>query len=214
MTDHEMFAQWSAAYVLGALDSADRAAFERHLGTCERCQEEVRQFAPIPGLLARIDSIESTPVPESVLEAAVQRARSEQRQLLSSRNNWRLAALVSAMAAVVLFLVALPGWLEPERTVVSLDSNLSVTGEVGLEAKAWGTALTLEVEDLPDSDVYVAWAVDHEGAWQQVAAWGPIPGPRAQIEGASSWRVTDLSTIVITTGDKDEILASGTTPDT
>lgn len=64
------------------------------------------------------------------------------------------------------------------------------------------------------SDVYVAWAVDHDGEWQQVAAWGPVPGPSVSVEGACSWQVTELSTIVITTSDPDEILASGQTSDT
>ena len=30
-----------AAYVLGALDESDNAAFERHLATCPRCQSEL-----------------------------------------------------------------------------------------------------------------------------------------------------------------------------
>jgi hypothetical protein len=39
------------AYVLGALEPAERAAMERHLSGCRSCREEVVSFAPLPGLL-------------------------------------------------------------------------------------------------------------------------------------------------------------------
>lgn len=32
--DHAQFAEWDAAYVLGALNSADRRLFEAHLEDC------------------------------------------------------------------------------------------------------------------------------------------------------------------------------------
>lgn len=39
------------AYVLGALEPAERAAIERHLSGCRSCRDEVVSFAPLPGLL-------------------------------------------------------------------------------------------------------------------------------------------------------------------
>lgn len=46
------------------------------------------------------------------------------------------------------------------------------------------------------------------------ADWVPVPGPRVSVEGACSWHVDELSTIVITTDDAEEVLASGQTTDT
>jgi hypothetical protein len=43
------------AYVLGALVPAERDAFEKHLGECAICREEVADLAVLPGLLGRID---------------------------------------------------------------------------------------------------------------------------------------------------------------
>src|SRR5688572_12160376 len=43
------------AYVLGALVPAERDAFEKHLGECAICREEVSELAVLPGLLGRID---------------------------------------------------------------------------------------------------------------------------------------------------------------
>ena len=50
----DKFAQWDAAYVLGALAPAERREFEEHLASCPPCQAEVSELAAIPGLLAQI----------------------------------------------------------------------------------------------------------------------------------------------------------------
>jgi len=51
--EHEAFAEWDAAYVLGALAPVDRRAYEDHLAGCGRCRAAVAELAPLPGLLAR-----------------------------------------------------------------------------------------------------------------------------------------------------------------
>jgi RNA polymerase sigma-70 factor (ECF subfamily) len=40
-----------AAYVLGVLDEDEVEAFERHLETCESCQQEIKELAEVPGQL-------------------------------------------------------------------------------------------------------------------------------------------------------------------
>jgi Putative zinc-finger len=50
----DKFAQWDAAYVLGALSPAERREFEEHLASCPPCQVEVSELAAAPGLLAQI----------------------------------------------------------------------------------------------------------------------------------------------------------------
>ena len=51
MTDHELFREWAGPYVLGALDSDERAEFEIHLASCRSCQTEIITLSPLPGLL-------------------------------------------------------------------------------------------------------------------------------------------------------------------
>ncbi|MFL6118633.1 anti-sigma factor family protein, partial [Actinophytocola sp.] len=41
-------------YLLGALDPAERSAFESHLPYCEICRGELVRLAPLPGLLNQI----------------------------------------------------------------------------------------------------------------------------------------------------------------
>jgi Putative zinc-finger len=50
----DKFAQWDAAYVLGALSPAERREFEEHVATCPHCQTAVSELAAIPGLLAQV----------------------------------------------------------------------------------------------------------------------------------------------------------------
>ena len=89
--DHVDFAEWDAAYVLGALSPSDRRAFEAHMGTCERCREAVGELAPTIGLLSRVDRtraaslaadpdlpVESGP-DRSLRDEVVARARREER---------------------------------------------------------------------------------------------------------------------------------------
>ncbi|MGH3339679.1 MAG: anti-sigma factor family protein, partial [Propionibacteriaceae bacterium] len=50
----DKFAQWDAAYVLGALSPAERREFEEHLASCPSCQAAVSDLAALPGLLAQL----------------------------------------------------------------------------------------------------------------------------------------------------------------
>ena len=40
----DKFAQWDAAYVLGALSPAERREFEEHLASCPHCQAAVSEL--------------------------------------------------------------------------------------------------------------------------------------------------------------------------
>jgi len=59
-----------AAYVLGALSAAERAAFERHLAGCVSCRDSVAELAVLPGLLARLDVATA----EALLDPSVETA--------------------------------------------------------------------------------------------------------------------------------------------
>ena len=50
----DKFAQWDAAYVLGALSPAERREFEEHIATCPSCRAAVSELAALPGLLAQL----------------------------------------------------------------------------------------------------------------------------------------------------------------
>jgi len=62
----DKFAQWDAAYVLGALSPAERREFEEHLASCPQCQTAVSELAAIPGLLAQVSPADAAMLPMTV----------------------------------------------------------------------------------------------------------------------------------------------------
>lgn len=208
MSDHQTYREWSAAYVLGALESSERRAFETHLAECEACRHDVSSFAPIPGMLARIDSPESEPAPERIADRAAERVRAEWVEVVRSRRRWRWATAVAAAAAVVALVLPAVGGDEPATMVLPLDPGTATAGHIALEAKGWGTELKIELDDLPRHDRYVAWVVTRDGEWQQVAVWGPTPAARARLTGASSHQTGELDRVVITSADRDATIAT------
>ncbi|NAZ16034.1 hypothetical protein GT020_08150 [Glutamicibacter soli] len=85
MSEHEKFAQWDAAYVLGALEPADRRLFEEHLENCERCQGAVSELSALPGLLSRAHDPEEVAAlvpqpPADLFEKTARRAASARRR--------------------------------------------------------------------------------------------------------------------------------------
>lgn len=54
----DRYADWDAAYVLGALSSVDRREYEAHLAECPACRDAVAELAGMPGLLAGVEPVE------------------------------------------------------------------------------------------------------------------------------------------------------------
>lgn len=208
MSEHQQYREWVAAYILGALDPAERSAFEAHLQTCDDCGEELKELAPLPGLLNRVDLTGPTPAPESVVDRAVASIASEWAAMKRSRTRWRWLAAVAAVVAVVALVAPIVTGPEPlEGTVVVFEPASPASGSVLVEEKAWGTAVAIELSGLPESDTYVAWAVSGTGEWEQMATWGPTPSLSAKLSGASSMAPGELAAIVVTTGDRSETVA-------
>jgi len=103
----------AAPFALGALDEAERVAFEQHLATCDVCTAEVRELrevasllatgvprvAPPAGLRDRILADARSVRPISSAPAAVERPAPAPRR--SSVLPW-IAALAASVAAIVL----------------------------------------------------------------------------------------------------------------
>lgn len=206
MTEHERFQEMAGAYVLGALETADRHAFERHLDSCEHCRREVSALAPIPGLLRHVDGVEPTPIPTHVVDGVTAEAVAEWRTLHRSRRWWRWTAVAAMTFAVALAVVMLRGPSESADLLLALGEG-PVTGEVAIDGRTWGSALELELDGLPARDRYVAWVVDRDGDRQQAASWGPTPTGHATLAGAAAVALGDVAAVVITDADGIEIAA-------
>ena len=65
MTGTDAYADWDAAYVLGALSGPERVEYEAHLAGCPRCQAAVAELAGVPGLLAQVPPGEALALDEA-----------------------------------------------------------------------------------------------------------------------------------------------------
>ena len=212
MTDHQTYRDWSAAYVLGVLDAAERREFESHLSSCEQCQRDVASLAPIPGLLSRIEAPNIEQAPGRIADRAATQVLSEWAELIRSRRRWRWATVAAALVLVATSASVLAGRQASQATELALEAGSLAVGEITVESKPWGTAVAIVLADLPPHDRYIAWVVSHDGEWQQVAAWGPTLSAGSSVTGASSFPTSDIDTVVVTADDLGDTIATASMP--
>ncbi|GAA3633785.1 anti-sigma factor family protein [Microlunatus ginsengisoli] len=104
----DRYLQWDAAYVLGALSSAERREYEHHLAGCSGCQRSVSELAGLPGLLAQVspedaalltgaaEPSDAEPMPE-LLTDLTSRVRDRRRR--------RIAVAIGSVAAALVLLI-------------------------------------------------------------------------------------------------------------
>lgn len=217
--DHEQFAGWSASYVLGALDSVDRRAFESHLARCPACTTELNEMAPLPSLLAKVDPnlLEQQPsvaTADRISELAARELNGLQRR----HRIWRAAAVASTAAAVVFGALLLfspegsgDGPANPNQQQATVLSSEAAETTVVVIPKGWGTEIVLNIADLPRRDRYQLWTIDDDGGWTNAASWAPTQSGGVRLTGASSVPLDNVDRIVITSLDRNDVLveASG-----
>ena len=213
--DHDLYAEWAAAYTLGALDADDRDLFERHLPSCPVCAAELAAFAPLTGLIAKIEpaDIAHTPATGQAVSFAA-RAHAELASMQRRTRHWRRAALAAtAVAAGVTLLTLLPGSDDSESvpTAATVITSQADTTRVTTEARAWGTEIRVALTGLPARDSYQLWAVDGAGNWSAAATWSPTPSGGARITGATLTPMSEIRRIVITSPDPTDVLIDATT---
>ena len=131
----------TAGYALDALDPDERARYEEHLASCERCREELQEFWQVAGALGRAAG-GPTP-PASLRERILEQARDERPNVVPLRRRVAAPLLASAAAVAAVVAVALGIWslglsrdLDHANSVVSVlsDPNARVHETAGGEA--------------------------------------------------------------------------------
>jgi anti-sigma-K factor RskA len=192
VTESDPFLRTDAAYVLGALDPAERDAFEKHLLTCDDCAARVRELRPVPALLAGLGeqdfltrptgalhpAADDQP-PDPLLPALLRAVRRENR-----RRHWLTGSLIGLAAACLLALVVAV-WPSssphPARAVAMTALAPSpVSATVALQAKKWGTEIDLNCrytnDTLPAGYEYELVAIDRGNHQEQLGSWTLDPG--------------------------------------
>ncbi|GAA3868813.1 anti-sigma-L factor RslA [Leifsonia kafniensis] len=148
--ESDEFADWDAAYLLGALAPDERWAYEQHLADCATCARSLAELAGVPPLLALVpaDQVLATAVfptdaaltdaaptgPDHVAADASPATRGWPRLRDAARAQRRrtrryvTATVLLAAAAVVAVALVLPGLLAPaEQSAPSAAPPVTLT---------------------------------------------------------------------------------------
>jgi anti-sigma-K factor RskA len=234
--DHARFAEWDAAYVLGALSPAERRDFEHHLEECERCRAAVAELSALPGLLGRIDSERAFALLQDAVEARlgdetdapaglpadlVQRILARDRRQRIGRRAGIVAGL--AAAAAVAGIVIVPGVIAAQPDVDTslhqvVDSRLSAN--VRLTSVGWGTKVEINCSYAAEQGdgagsgpwTYSLWVIGDDGDESEVSSWKASSGTTARVGGGTALALDDIASIEVRAAD-DTVLLSGEIPD-
>ena len=223
------------SYVLGALSTTERRAFERHLEGCAECARSVRDLAGLPGLLARVDPAvledpdEVEPVPETLLPALVRDVRR------AGRRRTLVTAGLAAAAAVVVAGVplAVSGALDggtpsasPSTAVSSVPvppaalamvpvGGAPVRASLAFASVTWGTRLDLTCTyaptgyqgyHLPRRVTYALFVRTRDGRTEQVGTWRSLEGRTMRLTAATSTRRANIASVEVRTTDGRPVL--------
>ncbi|MBB3050474.1 hypothetical protein FHS23_001469 [Prauserella isguenensis] len=221
--DHEGFAEWDAAYVLGALTPTDRRAYEEHMEQCPLCRDAVNDLASMAGLLAQIRPGPDTDLPDQHREPVdLMDAMLRREHRRGVRRRRRLLVWATAAAAVLVLVLAIPAALvhRPAADAVSValepvDSvSSSMDVDVTLAPEAWGTRLSIECEYAARLDYqrqqpwYALVVTDADGTSTRASTWQAVPGETVVLGGATAVSLDDVASLTVVTAGGEEVLTA------
>lgn len=204
--EHASVADWDAAYVLGALSSADRHAFEAHLEDCGQCRRAVAEIAPVAGLLGRIEKehaesllVEPVAAPDPARRTEFARIGTGER-MRQRRRRWTGALAAAAAIVIAVALVPVVGSSLSESTEVALENSADVPLEatVTLEQVEWGTRIELECHYGVSDDgysverSYALYVIGADSTEDQASSWRARPGTSAHLTSATAFNADEI----------------------
>ena len=177
-TDHRLWQEEVAAYLLGALEPGEAAELERHVAGCAECQADIRRLRPaVDSLPAGVVQVEpparlrSEILGQARAESVKSSAARERRMPFSRRmslSSWRPAL---GLAAVALIGATLAGYAirggedGVDSTTVLAGKAPAVTAQLVMEGDS-ATMHLANVREMPDDRVLEAW-VQRDGEVEQ-----------------------------------------------
>lgn len=184
-------AQWRGeigAYIVDALDGADRDRIIRHLTACAGCRADYDELVPVRDRLALLAVTVGGPEPGPGRPPQRPAARPGPRR-------WLLAAgaLLAAAAAVVAVLL---GSGAPARTFRAVDTVTGVSGSAQLQPTPAGTQISLTARGLPSSERCILVAVTRGGS-DIAGSWAAAYDGSARIAGTTAIQAGQLTALRI-----------------
>lgn len=201
--EHERYAAWDAAYALGALSTADRDAFERHLAECARCRDAVAELTPTVALLSRLGAEEAERLadaddngPVRVLAAARERRRRRRRI-----GAWAAGAAAAVIVASVVSVAALSP-RPPDPIALEPVDGAPVIATVAMSAVPWGTRIDVECEydgssPYATARAYALAVIGVDGEDTVLSDWTATPGARVTLSAGTALGRGDIRAIEI-----------------
>ena len=191
-------------YVVGAIDPAERAIVEMHLGHCPACREELAGLAGLPALLGRVPARDVERLaaagaavgnpeapPDELLGSLLRRVAAHRRA-----RRWRTITAAAA-AAVIAVAVGVAGGaaishvlgsgsqpasqsVGPYETNHCTDPRTHVTAVVDYYPAAWGTSIRVWVSGIRPGTTCELWVVNTRGQRSVVGGWTVARGHQEQ----------------------------------
>jgi hypothetical protein len=225
----DKYVTWDAAYVLGALSSAERREYELHLEACDRCRAAVAELSGMPALLAMLDvddvralekEHEPPPLRPEVLESVLDKVRWRRRRsrLLTSV----AVGLAAALLAVGLVIAVQPGIVglrsgttqEAAQQLPMVEvTHTPFSATIALNDFAWGTRIDMACsygewsggQGPPPSNLGMV-VVGHDGNKSQIATWLGLANATALPSGNTPLHVNDIAAVQLVSTDNGKVL--------
>jgi hypothetical protein len=218
------YAEWDAAYVLGALSPAERLEFEGHLSGCDRCRAAVAEIAGVPGLLAQVgpaDAARLTEAPDlqdglpgTVLPEVLATVRRERSRLS------RALLTVAAGIALVLGGFGLAQVLDPfgadapQHLAFAAVAPSTITANVDLVPISTGTRVEVECQygaatDPDPMGHYARYSVvvtDRQGRTSVIKDWPVSTNKVMRPSGTTPLAVSEIRDVQIRQTATDEVV--------
>jgi Putative zinc-finger len=216
----DRFRDWDAAYVLGALDTEDRRAYERHLAECPACAAAVAEFAGLPGILSKLSSEDAVALladdnpavgaDEHIRDGVHTPGLVQRLAVATSRRRRRirfgiLGAAVATVAFITIGGVALTAGQTPVAPAVAMAPIRQhvITASMSVTGKAWGTRFDWSCSYPAETSTYdspVSYdlvVVEKSGARSVVATWTSVGPHAAGLTASSDIAYGDISSVEI-----------------
>ncbi|MFJ2580182.1 anti-sigma factor family protein [Kitasatospora aureofaciens] len=179
------------AYLLGLLEPAERAAFEEHLAGCPQCAEQVAELGFVEPLLAEyavsaeaagLEPAGPVPRPDPALldrlvaDVTAGRRRGRIRRLVLALAAAVMVAAGPAVTAAVLTAESTPAVVAVAEQFTATDPNTGARATVGVDAKTWGSQISLQLANVHGPLTCRLVAVSHTGERQTVTTWSVPAG--------------------------------------
>ncbi|MFI1994634.1 anti-sigma factor family protein [Actinoplanes sp. NPDC020271] len=199
-----------AAYVLGALSPAERAAYERHLATCSFCREAVADLSRVPDMLDRLDADEFARLLDPGLtDRPPERSYSVTSPHPAAPRSKTFPVRVLSTVAAVLLIVMLGGgvtlWLMnrpaagsgaggPAVAMTAVDPQTPITATIRTIGTSGGTKVEMvcsyDASGKPYTFRLIAYGPDDQS--EQLGSWTPEPGAEFPMQGVTHFAVGSI----------------------